>query len=551
MTHSFRRIGVPGQRAERQYLNKLTAFFFREIDKGVASPYVVLCCGALLSLAGWKFSRRYLEANRQFNIASRKPYSRVPMSDVHNAFWGFHSGTTDNGLLVATGPRHVAETMTPELEEALKQPTLLYSEVSELADDASAARNGAGLSVACMELSEYDPQLGDDVVYRSLHYIRSGPPEDHDSVAHASSRSGTPAAHGSACKETSSSYFSRMPASGLSVIHGMVKCRSITSMNNCIPLAGHLETEYARKMMLALGPAHVLRDAAHSILPTRFIGVKEAPVSTLVCGLHSGEIPRWLSNAFPNFKVDVVERDGTLARICRQFMGFQESSNLNLFVSDPADFLRRNSVVESPQSSAKRYDLIMLDTMDGDGRMDTQYCRLDFINSIRNNLSPAGCVVAALPNRDAAFLYSAIQNWRLSFAGRTVLLVHCITSPHTMLITFQDDATRGRANFGTVGSVDEFKDLLRAMLSHYGPKRVPFDITSEVSLHNFAVIAPGKAYPIEAFLPAGHPQLLNNRSSAAAAGGQSFVSKWNTWLRRWSSTWLTPSQRADLRRLEK
>ncbi|ESL09274.1 hypothetical protein TRSC58_03009 [Trypanosoma rangeli SC58] len=551
-----------GQRPRRQFINKVTEFFFRELDKGLASPYVVLSTGALLALVGWKVMVYYVEPNRQQNAVWRRPQSRVPLSDAHNAFWGLDIG--GNGWKGLPTGRHLAETMTETVEEALRRPTLVHSEDSEVC-----GTRGEVLSVACMQLPEYDAQVGDDVVYRSVHYIQGSTRASHmlpvtsatgDAAATGASASAAAAgpvgtvggqtasgkahtllAKDAAVEEDAPSYFSCMPARGAAAIYGMVKCRSVTSLNNCVPYAGHMESEYARKMMLALGPVHILRDVAQTSFPLRFTTVKEAPVSALVCGLHSGEIPRWLSTAFPNFYVDVVERDGTLARVCRRFMGFQESNNLRLYIADPVEFLRRTAVPEV----GRRYDLIMLDVSDGTGRVSTQYGRLEFINSVRNSLTGAGCVVASLPNEDGAFLYNMVQNWRMAFAGRTVLLMHCVTSPQTLLMTFQDDAARGKANFGSVANVEEFKDLLRTKLAHYGTWRVPFDLTGEVSDKNFRILHPGAVYPLAAYLPAGHPQLRD--VAAAAADSRAERSRWGAWLRRWSGAWLTPSQRADLR----
>nr|CCC92315.1 conserved hypothetical protein [Trypanosoma congolense IL3000] len=536
----------PGQKARRQYINKFTQFFFRELDKGFTSPYVVLSTGTLLSFAGWKYFQRYVEPNRQINALWRQPRTRVPFSDTHNTFWGFGVSTAGSNPLCGGDPRSPMDIAADETEEAMRRPTLLHSEPSELQDGMVGGGGGMHASVACMELQEYDPMYGDDIAFRSVHYLYNT--ADRSNTDRKGKGTALGAEHVAHEDREGDSYLSRMPASGMSIIHGMVKCKSVTAQNNCVPYAGHLESEYARKMMLALGPVHMLRDIAKTSFPVRFTRVKESSVMTLVCGLHSGEMPRWLSTAFPNFRVDVVEPDGALVRICRRFMGFQESSNLQLFVADPIDFLRRNSHVDAP--SGRRYDLVMLDAVDGAGHLSTKYGRLEFINNVRNCLSRSGCVVAALPNRDADFLYQVVQNWRLAFTDRTVLLVHCMTSPHTILITFQDDAERGRANFGTVANVDEFKDILRTKLSHYGVRRVPFDLVGEVSCENFRVLQPGRTYPMDVYLPKGHPHLLS-RSRDRTAGRALKGDAWMAWLRRMGASWLTPTQLTDLRSMER
>ncbi|RNF03406.1 hypothetical protein TraAM80_05769 [Trypanosoma rangeli] len=197
--------------------------------------------------------------------------------------------------------------MTKNVEEALRRPMLVYSKDSEVC-----GTRGEDLSVAGVQLPEYDAQVGDDVVYRSVHYIQGSTRASHTlpvtsatGNAAATSASASAAAAGpvgtvgsqtapgtahtllakdAAVEEEALSYFSCMPARGASVIHGMVKCRAVTSLNNCVPYAGHMESECARKMMLALGPVHILRDVAQTSFPLRFTTVKKAHVSALVCG---------------------------------------------------------------------------------------------------------------------------------------------------------------------------------------------------------------------------------------------------------------------------
>ncbi|CCW65780.1 unnamed protein product [Phytomonas sp. EM1] len=340
-----------------------------------------------------------------------------------------------------------------------------------------------------------------------------------------------------------------MPGGGEGVIHGMVKCKGVTTLNNCVPYGGHLESEISRKLLLSLAPVHVLRSASKVFLPVRFTTVKEVPVETLVVGLHSGEIPRWLSNSFPNFNVNVVEEDGTLVGICRRFLGFRESSNLSLRIGNPIDYLRSlaaNLVAEHGGAGGKidkRYDLVLIDAVDGAGQLSTQFGHLEALNNLRNCMSNNGCVAITLPNKNASFLYNMVQNWRMGFAGRPVVLIHCYTAPYTILMTFQDDAARGMANIGSVANVREFQDLLRAHLKHYGQDRVPFDFTNEIHEDNFKVLMPGERYDTAAFLPRGHPEL------AQPVGGaeKGLMKGWNAWLRSVAGKFITPGQRADMR----
>ncbi|GET87438.1 hypothetical protein, conserved [Leishmania tarentolae] len=473
----------------------------------------------------------------------------------------------------------------------MRRPQLLFSEASELHEQPSAANPSGEVDVVCLELSEFSPVLRDDVYYRSVHYIpaqggsaaasssgyqesspkgskqanRSGgsswksmmsPGEVAGAVSTASEVSSATASSPTTAdveKVTSTTdYLQFMPGQGEEVIHGMIKCKGVTTQNNCVPYAGHLEEEYARKLMLTLGPVHILRDPTQTMLPRRFSFVKQVPVETLVLGMHSGEMPRWLSTCYPNFNVHVVEKDGTLVRLCKRFLGFQESSNLTVHVNDPIEYVRREAAMKTYGSATdtanKPYELVLIDAMDGAGRLSTQYGRLEFIGNIRRIMSNNGCVAVTLPNKDAGLVFNMVQNWRMAFTGRPVVLVHCATSPCTILMTFQDAATRGKANIGSIAKVEEFQDVLREHIRHYGADRVQFDITREVSASNFRVLNPEQTYGIEAYLPAGHPAILaaRHREVQEAMLRKSRSQGWGAWLRSITRSALPPSQRSDL-----
>lgn len=552
---------------KQPFRNRFTKFFFTELDKGLGSPWILLACGTMLSYLAWRVTETYVAPRREM-LAARPPVQKVPLADSHNAFWGFKSVDRDNmGPLPGEGlsdvtvadasasPAGLGYTVQDDdaaKENAMRRPQVIHSEPSELRERPSHNNPTGEVDIVCLELPEYDPKLRDDVYYRSVHYIPNSitatATKGSGLEADTSSSSVKPAKESGATAPPGD-YLTFMPGQGQDVIHGMTKCKGVTSLNNCVPYAGHLESEVGRKLMLCLAPVHVLRDTGKTFLTTRFTFVRQTPVEALVIGLHGGEVPRWLSRSFPNFNVDVVEPDGALVSVARRFLGFQESSNLHLRVGNPLDYLRSvaaNAILGNRvNTDARRYDLVVIDAVDGAGHLSTQYSRLESLTNLRNALSDNGCVAVAMPNKDASFLYNVVQNWRMAFAGRTVLLVHCYTSPTTILMTFQDNAERGKANMGTVASVDEFQDLLRAHLRHYGANRVQFDLTREVSADNFTILEPGRIYEVRDYLPKGHPELA--RLAAGKEGGQKQKSSgWNTWIRRAMGGYLTPGQRADL-----
>ncbi|KAG5508790.1 hypothetical protein JKF63_05289 [Porcisia hertigi] len=583
-----------GQRARRPYVNRVSKFIFEQLDRGVASPYVLLVSGVVFSYLAWRVTELYVRP-RQEQLAQRRLVQRVPFEASHNVFWGISNPPEPGGRAAdidgVASNLFLPQSASEGQEESMRRPQLIFSEVSELNGLRSASNPSGEVDVVCLELSEFSPSLRDDVYYRSVHYV---PTQGSSVAASATGCQGssptvskqpspnkglgrkstvnsleltsTTAAASTAPSVTASTlataeaervppttdYLQFMPGQGEEVIHGMIKCKGITTQNNCIPYPGHLEEEYARKLMLTLGPVHILRDAAQTILPRRFSFVKEVPVETLVLGMHSGEMPRWLSTCYPNFNVHVVERDGTLVRLCKRFLGFQESSNLTVHIDDPVDFVRQQAIMtpcgNTTDTGTKPYGLVLIDAIDGAGRLSTQFGRLEFISNLRRIMSNNGCVAVTLPNKDAGFVYNMVQNWRMAFTGRPVVLVHCVTSPCSILMTFQDTAMRGKANIGSIGKVEEFQDVLREHIRHYGADRVQFDITREVSATNFSVLNPEQTYGMEAYLPAGHPAVLaaRHQKMEEAKRRKSRSQGWSAWLRRLTETALSPSQRGNL-----
>lgn len=431
-------------------------------------------------------------------------------------------------------------------------------------------------------------------------------------------------------------YFRFMPGEGKEHMHGMVKCKrgedSLDSTGDilhphdereeerrhrssgleteprappCVPYAGDLSRESGRKLLLTLGPLHILQDPNQGILPFRFSMVKHPEIRVLVIGLREGSVPRWLSTAYPFFTIDVVEPDVSLLRLAKDFFGFQTHTRLRVVPTTATRFLvEKSSSVETAHTAAERtvslrslfipwksapvtrksvsqqfrattssstamedgslppmedprpYDLILVDAIDPHGNLPSYVGRLEFIQQIRQVLSPTGVVGVLLPNRQPQHLYHTIQHWRMGFQGRSLLLAHCRQEPVTMMMSFQDEGGRGQPTIGTLRSAEDLRDILRSHLTHYGPERVPlFDLTEEVESGGgkgrpagggsrrtpteeeptkkkneqkkrlpyasltleeegsdfFKILVPDRRYEPEDYLPGGHPYVLAQR----------------------------------------
>jgi spermidine synthase len=507
----FRATQDAQKRRNRTFLNKASEYFFGELDKGMSSPLMFMATTGVIVAFSWKLAGRYFAPTREL-ADNRVVGSKVPMSDTHNAFWGLRRS-------VPAG-QHV-ETMGASVDSDLKRPSLVYSEHSELTTDSD---------WIVLELSEFDPKLNDDIYFRSLHSLNMKK-VDPSTLKRTDAEQRELDHRIELSKATGGAPVSENDMFLNPHIHGMVKCKGVSTDNNCIPYVGALGEEISRKLMLALGPAHLLRDPANTTLPVRFSLVKEAPVKTLICGLKGGELARWLSSAFPNFDVDVVEQDGALVKLARRFLGFREHSSLHLYIADPLDYARKLASREID----KQYDLIVIDCVDGSNQLATQFGRLEFASHVRNGLTKNGMVVANIPNKDPQFIYNVVQNWRMSFHMRAVLLIHCTTSPNTIMMTFQDSADRGKLNFGSVTGVEEFRDIIHTQQSYYGNNRVGFNLAGEINSQNFRVLEPNKEYSMEHYLPIAHPLVMERRaggssSSTSRKKTDAGVSSWWSWL---------------------
>lgn len=550
------------------YANRFTEFFFRELQKGFASPYCVVSFGIVMSLAAYKVVELWVLPERTAR-SQLMPRTRVPMKASHEVLWGAHVGggapadrNGDGAGLLPTA-RPSAALFDPavavaEAEPLLSRPHLLYSEPVPSSSPSAAAAAGAGTptkeEAVILETCEYDDRVKGDVFLRSLHYIDPlSPPEDRrdrESI------------------KSTGSYLANMPGGG-EHIHGMVTCRSVGSDQECVPYAGDLTRELARKFLLTLGPAHILQDKSEHWLQLRFSQMKLPEVRVLQLGLRAGEVPRFLSSAYPHFTVDVVEEDASLIRLVKRFFGFTENEkSLRVVNANPVTFVQRRftqteatitakesslkfrslfipwsprstpSSSVAPTNNTNPYDLVLIDAVDRHGKLPAAYGQLSFIQQLRSVMSPQGCVAIAIPNTDAAFAYKVIQHWRLVFQGRAALLTHCRREPVSLLMLFQDEGGRGKGHVGVVSGAEEMKDLIRSHITSSGIERIPmFDLTAEVESGGhttggaefFKVIRPGEVCTATDYAPPGHPVAAAAMRSALPV---SPLHRWKRWLHR-------------------
>ena len=111
------------------------------------------------------------------------------------------------------------------------------------------------------------------------------------------------------------------------------------------------------------------------------------PESILITGLGGGTLPKALSELLPDARIDIVEIDPAVVSVADRFFDFQAAANTRVFVRDARVFTRR------ALRDGKRYELILLDTFDGD-YIPEHLMTLEYLQETRGLLAPNGVLAA-------------------------------------------------------------------------------------------------------------------------------------------------------------
>lgn len=111
------------------------------------------------------------------------------------------------------------------------------------------------------------------------------------------------------------------------------------------------------------------------------------PARILMTGLGGGTLPKALAELLPDARIDIVEIDPAVVSVAERFFGFHERGNMRVFVQDARVFTRR------ALRGGKRYELILLDTFDGD-YIPEHLMTLEYLRETRQLLAPGGVLAA-------------------------------------------------------------------------------------------------------------------------------------------------------------
>jgi len=113
-----------------------------------------------------------------------------------------------------------------------------------------------------------------------------------------------------------------------------------------------------------------------------------SPKRILMLGLGGGSISNFLHHRFPEARLDVVEVDPKVIKLCKNFFYLQETENYQLHAMDARVFVQN-------QSGKNSYDLILLDVFKS-GSVPFHLKTKEFYRQLLDILHPEGVVASNL-----------------------------------------------------------------------------------------------------------------------------------------------------------
>jgi spermidine synthase len=110
------------------------------------------------------------------------------------------------------------------------------------------------------------------------------------------------------------------------------------------------------------------------------------PKRLLIIGEGGGTLPSALQKLLPNTRIDLVELDGAVDRVARQYFSYQPNANTKVTIQDGRVFVKR-------AKNAEPYDLIMLDAF-ADDYIPEHMLTKEFLQEVNAILAPGGVLAA-------------------------------------------------------------------------------------------------------------------------------------------------------------
>jgi spermidine synthase len=131
-----------------------------------------------------------------------------------------------------------------------------------------------------------------------------------------------------------------------------------------------------------------------------------APQDVLLVGLGGASIPKFIQKNFPGARLDVVEIDPDVVRVCQDWFEFKGTPNTRVIVMDGRMYLKR---------SPKQYDVILLDAYATD-RIPFHLTTREFVQLVKSRLKPGGLAASNLWEHAVnRFYFAELRTFQMTF----------------------------------------------------------------------------------------------------------------------------------------
>ncbi|MGZ8215802.1 spermine/spermidine synthase domain-containing protein [Methylomagnum sp.] len=137
------------------------------------------------------------------------------------------------------------------------------------------------------------------------------------------------------------------------------------------------------------------------------------PGRVLLLGLGGGSLAKFLLNAFPECRIDVVEYRPIVAMVAHEYFGLPEDPRLTLHIAEGGEF-----VCHAADNAAGEYGHIFVDIFDHEG-LAVSASQHDFVSACAKLLTPDGVLAMNLWGSHAESLRHSMRLLNLYFEGGT------------------------------------------------------------------------------------------------------------------------------------
>jgi len=131
-----------------------------------------------------------------------------------------------------------------------------------------------------------------------------------------------------------------------------------------------------------------------------------APKDVLLVGLGGASVPKFIQKQFPDVRLDIVELDPDVVKVCQEHFEFKGTPNTRVIVMDGRMYFKR---------SPRPYDIILLDAYAAD-RIPFHMTTLEFIRLVKSRLKPGGLVATNLWEHAVnRFYFAELKTYQTTF----------------------------------------------------------------------------------------------------------------------------------------